>query len=212
MDSRDWAAKIHWDERGLAPAVVQDAHTGQVLMLAYVNRESLARTLESGETWFWSRSRGELWHKGATSGNVQRVVEVRYDCDADTLLLRVEPAGPACHTGHQSCFYRRLPDGAEVELPAAPEGVLAHLEAVIRDRQAHPRPDSYTCQLLDAGLPQMARKVGEEAVEVVVAAQSETDERLLSELADLAYHALVLLAARGLSWADVEAELARRFG
>jgi len=101
--------EIRWDERGLAPAVVQDAHTGRVLMVAYMNRESLARTLDSGETWFWSRSRGELWHKGATSGNTQRVVEVRYDCDADTLLLLVEPAGPACHTGNISCFYRRYP-------------------------------------------------------------------------------------------------------
>jgi phosphoribosyl-ATP pyrophosphohydrolase/phosphoribosyl-AMP cyclohydrolase len=203
--------EIRWDERGLAPAIVQDVHTGQVLMLAYMNQESLARTLASGETWFWSRSRGGLWHTGATSGNTQRVVEVRYDCDADTLLLRVEPAGPACHTGRQSCFYRRLPDGAEVGMPAAHGGVLPHLEVVIRDRKANPRPDSYTCQLFDGGLPQMARKVGEEAVEVVVAAQSETDERLVSELADLTYHVLVLLAARDLTWADVEAELARRF-
>jgi phosphoribosyl-ATP pyrophosphohydrolase/phosphoribosyl-AMP cyclohydrolase len=203
---------IHWDERGLVPAVVQDAHTGQVLMLAYMNEESLARTLESGETWFWSRSREVLWHKGATSGNTQRLVEARYDCDADSLLLRVEPAGPACHTGHQSCFYRRLPDGAEGDLAAPSGGVLAHLAAVIQDRKANPRPDSYTCRLFEAGLPQMARKVGEEAVEVVVAAQGEADERLVSEMADLAYHALVLLAARGLSWEDVEAELARRFG
>jgi phosphoribosyl-ATP pyrophosphohydrolase/phosphoribosyl-AMP cyclohydrolase len=203
---------IHWDERGLAPAIVQDAHTGQVLMLAYMSRESLARTLESGETWFWSRSRGELWHKGATSGSSQRLVEARYDCDADTLLLRVEPAGPACHTGHQTCFYRRLPDGAEAELVAAAGGVVPHLEAVIEDRKANPRPGSYTCRLFEAGLAQMARKVGEEAIEVVVAAQGETGERLVSEVADLAYHVLVLLAARDLSWADVEAELARRFG
>jgi phosphoribosyl-ATP pyrophosphohydrolase/phosphoribosyl-AMP cyclohydrolase len=203
--------EICWDERGLAPAVVQDASTGQMLMLAYMNRESLARTLESGETWFWSRSRGELWHKGATSGHTQRVVEIRYDCDADALLVRVEPAGPACHTGQQSCFYRRLPDGAEAfERPVA--GVLVHLEAVIRDRQANPRAGSYTCQLFEGGLPRIAKKVGEEAVEVVVAAQSEGDGRLTSEVADLVYHALVLLAARDLSWDDVEAELARRFG
>jgi phosphoribosyl-ATP pyrophosphohydrolase/phosphoribosyl-AMP cyclohydrolase len=208
----DGVVQIRWDERGLVPAVVQDAHTGQVLMLAYMNQASLARTLAEGEAWFWSRSRGELWHKGATSGHVQRVVEVRYDCDADSLLLRVEPAGPACHTGHQTCFYRRLPDGTAVESTALPEGVLPHLEAVIHDRRAHPRPGSYTRELLDAGLPQMARKVGEEAVEVVVAAQGEPDERLVSELADLVYHALVLLAARDLAWADVTAELARRFG
>ncbi|HFD40166.1 MAG TPA: bifunctional phosphoribosyl-AMP cyclohydrolase/phosphoribosyl-ATP diphosphatase HisIE [Anaerolineae bacterium] len=202
--------EIRWDERGLAPAVVQDVRTGRVLMLAYMNRESLARTLESGETWFWSRSRGELWHKGATSGNRQRVVEVRYDCDADTLLLLVEPAGPACHTGHESCFYRRLPTEAEAG-PPPPAAVLPRLEAIIGDRKEHPRPGSYTRQLLDAGLPRILKKVGEEAVEVIVAAQSEGDERLISELADLVYHALVLLAARDLSWSDVEAELARRF-
>ncbi len=205
--------EIRWDERGLVPAVVQDAATGRVLMLAYVNEASLARTLESGETWFWSRSRGELWHKGATSGNSQRVIEIRYDCDADALLVRVEPAGPACHTGRPSCFYRRLPDGVDADADESPaDGVLVRLEAVIRDRRANPRPGSYTRQLLEGGLPRIAKKVGEEAVEVVVAAQSEGDERLVGEVADLAYHALVLLAARDLSWADVEAELARRFG
>lgn len=204
--------EIKWDERGLAPAIVQDAHTGQVLMLAYMNRESLEQTLNSGETWFWSRSRGALWHKGATSGNTQRVVEVRYDCDADTLLVQVEPSGPACHTTHQSCFYRCLPNGTEVGVPPPAGGVLAHLEAVIQNRKVNPRSGSYTRQLLDAGQPHILIKLGEEAVEMIVAAQSEGDDRLISELADLTYHALVLLAARDLSWADVEAELAQRFG
>ena len=203
---------VKWDARGLVPAIVQDAGTGQVLMLAYMNEESLQRTLDTGETWFWSRSRGALWHKGATSGHTQRVVEMHYDCDADTLLIRVEPAGPACHTGQQSCFYRRLPDGEEVGPPTASGRVLPHIEDVIRDRKANPRPDSYTCQLLDAGQPRILKKVGEEAVEVLIAAQSEGDQRLVSELADLTYHALVLLASRDLAWSDVEAELARRFG
>jgi phosphoribosyl-ATP pyrophosphohydrolase/phosphoribosyl-AMP cyclohydrolase len=203
---------LEWDAHGLAPAIVQDANTGQVLMLAYMNQASLQRTLESGEAWFWSRSRGELWHKGATSGNTQRVIEVRYDCDADALLVQVEPSGPACHTMNQSCFYRRLPDGTEVEAPAPAGGVLSHLEAVIQDRQANPRPGSYTCQLFEAGQPYILKKVGEEAVETIVAAQSEGNERLVSELADLTYHTLVLLASRDLSWADVEAELAHRFG
>jgi phosphoribosyl-ATP pyrophosphohydrolase/phosphoribosyl-AMP cyclohydrolase len=212
QQAEDLNLAIQWDERGLIPAVVQDANTGQVLMLAYMNRQSLARTLKTKETWFWSRSRQELWHKGATSGNTQRVIEVRYDCDADTLLLRVEPAGPACHTGHQSCFYRRLPDQAKVGAPPSSAGVLAYLEAVIQERKANPRTGSYTCQLFEAGLPRIAKKVGEEAVEAIVAAQSESDDRLASELADLIYHSLVLLAARDLSWADVEAELARRFG
>ena len=203
---------IKWDEQELVPAIVQDASTGQVLTLAYMNQASLERTLETGESWFWSRSRGELWHKGATSGNTQQVLEIRYDCDADALLLRVEPAGPACHTGHQSCFYRCLSDQARVKRTPPSEGIMARLEAVIRDRKANPRPGSYTRQLLDAGLPRILKKVGEEAIEVIVAAQNESDERLVSELADLTYHALVLLAARDLPWADVEAELARRFG
>ena len=204
--------EIQWDERGLVPAIVQDANTGQVLMLAYMNQTSLDRTQETGETWFWSRSRRELWHKGATSGNTQRVVEIRFDCDADTLLLRVEPSGPACHTGQQSCFYRHLPDGAEVGTPPAAGGVVAHLEAVIQDRKANPQPGSYTCELFDDGLPRILRKVGEEAIETIVAAQSEGNERLISELADLIYHVLVLLAVQDLGWANVEAELARRFG
>jgi phosphoribosyl-ATP pyrophosphohydrolase/phosphoribosyl-AMP cyclohydrolase len=203
---------LRWDAQGLAPAIVQDANTGQVLMLAYMNQASLQRTLETGETWFWSRSRSELWHKGATSGNTQRVIEVRYDCDADTLLVQVEPAGPACHTMNQSCFYRRLPDGAEMGSPRPAGSVLDHLEGVIRDRRANPRNGSYTCHLFDAGQPRILKKIGEEAVETIVAAQSEGDERLISELADLTYHALVLLASRDLSWGDVERELARRFG
>jgi phosphoribosyl-ATP pyrophosphohydrolase/phosphoribosyl-AMP cyclohydrolase len=205
--------EIQWDERGLVPAIVQDVHTGQVLMLAYMNQESLERTLESGETWFFSRSRGELWHKGATSGNTQRVIEVRYDCDADTLLVRVEPAGPACHTERQSCFYRRLPDdGVKLGTVKPGASVLAHLDAIIHDRKSNPQPGSYTRELLDAGLPRILQKVGEEAIEAIVAAQGEGDQRLVSELADLTYHALVLLAAKDLSWTDVEAELARRFG
>ena len=199
---------IQWDERGLVPAVVQDAHSGQVLMLAYMDAEALDRTLQTGEAWFWSRSRGTLWHKGATSGNTQRVVELRYDCDADALLLRVEPRGPACHTGRRSCFYRHLSGSLEGEDDG---GVLEHLWAVIQDRRANPREGSYTCHLLAGGQPRILKKVGEEALEVIVAAQGEGDERLLSELADLTYHLLVLLAARGLAWTDVEAELKRRF-
>jgi phosphoribosyl-ATP pyrophosphohydrolase/phosphoribosyl-AMP cyclohydrolase len=203
--------QIRWDNDKLVPAIVQDANTGQVLMLAYMNQESVDLTLETGETWFWSRSRGELWHKGATSGNIQRVAEMRYDCDADALLLRVEPTGPACHTGQQSCFYRRLSDDASIGAPPTSGGVLAHLESVIHDRRDRPRPESYTCQLLAAGVPRIAKKLGEEAIETIVAAQSEGDDRLISELGDLTYHALVLLAARGLNWADVERELERRF-
>jgi phosphoribosyl-ATP pyrophosphohydrolase/phosphoribosyl-AMP cyclohydrolase len=213
MDELDRGWEPQWNAQGLVPAIVQDAESGQVLMLAYMNQTSLQRTLETGQSWFWSRSRNELWHKGATSGNTQQVVEIRYDCDADTLLLRVKPLGPACHTGRMTCFYRRLPATMETDAADPPAGaVLSLLESIIHDRKIHPRPGSYTRQLLDAGLPRMAKKLGEEAVEVLVAAQSESDERLVSELADLVYHALVLLAARDLSWQDVEDELARRFG
>jgi phosphoribosyl-ATP pyrophosphohydrolase/phosphoribosyl-AMP cyclohydrolase len=202
--------EIRWDERGLVPALVQDARTNRVLMLAYMNADALDRTQQSGETWFWSRSRGELWHKGATSGNRQRVVDMRVDCDGDALLVRVNPRGPACHTGRTSCFHNLLP-GSTSDLPPG-EGVLQHLWSVIEDRKANRREGSYTCQLLSKGETEILKKVGEEAIEVIVAAHGEGQERLVSELADLTYHALVLLASRDLSWADVESALAQRFG
>jgi len=175
----------------LRAAIVQDADTGRVLMLAWMDAEAERRTRESGEAWFWSRSRGEYWHKGATSGNTMAVEELRDDCDGDALLLRVRPTGPACHTGSLSCFapalWRTIADRAE----RRPEG-------------------SYTTRLLDEGTPAVARKVGEEAVELVTAALAESDERVASEAADLVYHLYVLLAARGLDVAAVEDELARR--
>jgi phosphoribosyl-ATP pyrophosphohydrolase/phosphoribosyl-AMP cyclohydrolase len=204
--------EIRWDERGLVPAIVQDVHTGEVLMLAYMNEAALELTRSSGETWFWSRSRRELWHKGATSGNTQRVIDLWYDCDADTLLVRVEPAGPACHTGQRSCFYRRIDTAQEGPGGTAGGDILSKLEAIIQDRKQNPKPGSYTCQLLDGGPARQLKKMGEEAVEVIVAAEYEGDDRLIYEAADLIYHLLVLLAARELSWADVKAELARRFG
>ncbi|RLF30445.1 MAG: bifunctional phosphoribosyl-AMP cyclohydrolase/phosphoribosyl-ATP pyrophosphatase [Thermoplasmata archaeon] len=205
---------IRFDERGLVPAVVQDSTTGQVLMVAWMNAEALQRTRETGQAHFWSRSRQELWHKGATSGNVMHVREIWVDCDADTLLLRVDPAGPACHTGEQSCFFRRL-DSLSPKIGAAGEGTeggsaLDTLFATILDRQANPRPGSYTAQLLDTGEDEILKKVGEEAMEIILAAKGQGDERLISEVADLFYHLLVLLAARGLTLADVGAELARR--
>ena len=190
---------IAFDERGLAPCIVQDWRTGEVLTLAYVNREALAKTSETGETHFWSRSRGELWHKGATSGNVQRVRELRYDCDADAVLALVEPAGPACHTGERTCFHRG-------DLDPAPHEALPVLERTVSARQAERPSGSYTVELLDN--PQLAgEKVMEEAEEVARAAREETDERVRSEAADVLYHLDVLLAARGLSVADALEEL-----
>ena len=178
-------------ERQLIPAIVQDAASGRVLMLAWMDDEALRRTRETGEAWFWSRSRNELWHKGETSGNTLAVVELRDDCDGDAILLRVRPAGPVCHTGSLSCFapwlWRRIAERAKQR----PEG-------------------SYVTRLLDEGAAAAARKVGEEGVEAALAGASESDERLVEELADLWFHSYVLLAARGLDPAAVEDELARR--
>ncbi len=201
---------VSWGANGLVPAIVQDAETGQVLMLAYMNAEALARTIETGETYFWSRSRDELWHKGATSGNIQRVEEIRLDCDGDALLVRVRPAGPACHTGKVSCFFRDL-SGAEIATQPQNAGVIQHLESIIADRKAHPRKESYTSRLFAAGEKEIAKKVGEEGVEVAIATLAEDNGRLVYEMADLVYHSLVLLAQKGLSWVDIEGELARRF-
>ena len=175
----------------LRPAIVQDAETGRVLMLAWMDAEAERRSRESGEAWFWSRSRQEYWHKGATSGNTLAIEELRDDCDGDALLLRVRPAGPACHTGSVSCF-----------APA--------LWRTISERAATRPAGSYTAELLDEGTPAVARKVGEEAVELVTAALAESDERVIEEAADLVYHLYVLLAARGLDVSAVEDELAHR--
>jgi phosphoribosyl-ATP pyrophosphohydrolase/phosphoribosyl-AMP cyclohydrolase len=197
---------IRWDAQGLAPVIAQDAATREVLMLAYANAEALAKTVETGEAHYYSRSRQALWRKGETSGNTQRVLEVRYDCDADALLYLVEPRGPACHTGERSCFYRRL-----AQLAAAPGAWgLKELEALIRDRQERPQPGSYTCSLFVAGENRILKKVAEEAVEVVIAVKGEGRERTISESADLLYHVLVLLRQQGIALSEVEAELARR--
>lgn len=182
-------------DNGLLPCVVQDWHTGEVLTVAYMNEEALARTRETGETWFWSRSREELWHKGETSGNVQRVRELRWDCDADTLLALVEPAGPACHTGERTCFFQ-----GDTE-PPAPHEALPALERVIAERKAEPREGSWTAKLL-ADPPLIGSKVQEEAEEVARAAREESDERVAEEAADVLYHLTVLLASRDLTLED----------
>jgi phosphoribosyl-ATP pyrophosphohydrolase/phosphoribosyl-AMP cyclohydrolase len=175
----------------LVPAIVQDAGSGRVLMLGWMDDEALRRTRETGEAWFWSRSRREYWHKGATSGNTMAVEELRDDCDGDAILLRVRPSGPACHTGAESCF--------------AP-----WLWRRIAERRATRPEGSYVVSLLDAGPSEAARKVGEEGVEAALAGAGESDERLVEELADLWFHSYVLLAARGLDPVRVEDELLRR--
>jgi phosphoribosyl-ATP pyrophosphohydrolase/phosphoribosyl-AMP cyclohydrolase len=190
-------SEIAFDERGLVPCVVQDWRTGEVLTLAYMNAESLALTRETGEMHFFSRSRQELWHKGATSGNTQAVRAIRYDCDGDALLALVEPTGPACHTGERTCFHR-----GELE-PQAPHEVLPTLERTIAQRAADPPAGSYTAALL-AEPATVGAKVQEEAEEVVRAAREETDERVSEEAADVIYHLAVLLRGRGLTLADAE--------
>src|SRR5687767_7855186 len=186
-------------DNGLVPCIVQDARTGEVLTLAYQNEEAWQRTRTTGEMWFWSRSRGELWHKGETSGNVQHVRELRWDCDADAVLALVEPAGPACHTGERTCFHN-----GELE-PVAAEA-LAALERTIESRREERPEGSYTAELLaDPG--RLGEKVREEAGEVARAAAEEGDERVAAEAADVLYHLGVLLASRGLGFADAFTEL-----
>jgi phosphoribosyl-ATP pyrophosphohydrolase/phosphoribosyl-AMP cyclohydrolase len=178
----------------LRPCIVQDARTGEVLTLAYMNEEAERRTRETGEMWFWSRSRGELWHKGETSGNFLRLRALRYDCDEDTLIALVDPAGPACHTGERSCFYRG-------EMDPQPAEALATLERTVAERRGVDPADSYTATLL-ADPKRIGAKVEEEAEEVARAAGGEADERVAEEAADVLYHLTVLLASRGLSLAD----------
>jgi phosphoribosyl-ATP pyrophosphohydrolase/phosphoribosyl-AMP cyclohydrolase len=205
--------ELAWGEGGLLPAIVQDRLTGQVRMLAYVSRESLARTLETGRATFFSRSRGELWEKGATSGNVLRVVAVHADCDADTLLLSTDPVGPSCHTGRPSCFFRRV--GAGGALEEAPRDATAFLEELERELEARKSATagaSYTKSLYEGGAPKIGAKIREEADELARAIAGESDERVASEAADVLYHVLVGLASRGLGLRDVAAVLASRAG
>jgi phosphoribosyl-ATP pyrophosphohydrolase/phosphoribosyl-AMP cyclohydrolase len=200
-------SEISFGADGLVPCVVQDWRTGEVLTLAYMNREALERTVSSGETHFWSRSRNELWHKGETSGNVQRVRSLRYDCDGDALLALVEPSGPACHTGERTCFYRSLGRPA-----VAVHEALPALARTLAERQRDLPNGSYTAELLRAGSGAIGDKVTEEADEVVRAAREESDERVSEEAADVIYHLGVLLQARGLSFASALEELTARMG
>jgi phosphoribosyl-ATP pyrophosphohydrolase/phosphoribosyl-AMP cyclohydrolase len=194
---------LKFDERGLIPAIVQDARTREVLTLAYMNAESLARTIETGQTWFWSRSRNALWHKGETSGNTQSVVSLASDCDNDAIVVLVEPAGPACHTGARSCFDLQT-ENEDLGL------LLATLYELIQNRERDRTEGSYTTYLFNHGLDKILKKVGEESAETIIAAKNEDSARLTSEVADLVYHLLVLLVARGVSLEEVREELAKR--
>jgi phosphoribosyl-ATP pyrophosphohydrolase/phosphoribosyl-AMP cyclohydrolase len=201
--------ELTWGASGLLPVVIVDAARGSVLTLAYANREALARTLDERTTWLYSRSRGALWKKGETSGNTQEVVGVRYDCDADALLYSVIPKGPACHTGAASCF-----SGTLLAEPASRDDdfarALEHLRTTIAARRDAPPESSYTARLLAGGIDRIAKKVGEEATEVVIAAKNAAPDEIAWEVADLLYHTLVLLEERGVSLQAVGAELLRR--
>jgi phosphoribosyl-AMP cyclohydrolase / phosphoribosyl-ATP pyrophosphohydrolase len=192
--------QIRYNDQGLVPAIVQDYLDGTVLMMAWMNRESLQKTLETGETWFWSRSRQAFWHKGETSGHLQKVQTLRYDCDSDALLVTVEQLGNvACHTGERSCFHQIECQSSPDQLPttqkiAPPADTLSQVFAVIGDRKAHPNPDSYTCRLLAGGDNKILKKIGEEAAEVVMACKDDDPAAIASEVADLFYHTLVALA------------------
>jgi phosphoribosyl-ATP pyrophosphohydrolase/phosphoribosyl-AMP cyclohydrolase len=182
--------QIQYDDRGLVPAIVQDYLDGTVLMMAWMNQESLQKTIESGETWFWSRSRQELWHKGATSGHLQLVKSLRYDCDSDCLLITVQQLGDiACHTGERSCFHRV---NRHIEPP--PADTLSQVYAVVCDRRDHPNDTSYTCKLFQGGDNNILKKIGEESAEVVMAFKDNDPDAIAGEVADLLYHTLVALA------------------
>lgn len=198
--------QIRYDERGLVPAIVQDYLDGTVLMLAWMNRDSLQKTLDTGETWFWSRSRTQLWHKGETSGHVQKVRSLRYDCDSDALLIGVEQVGDiACHTGERSCFHQ-----IEVEVVPPPADTLSQLFRVICARRDNPVESSYTCKLLAAGDNKILKKLGEETVEVVMACKDDQAEAIAGEVADLFYHTLVALAHHQVDLKDVYRQLQER--
>jgi phosphoribosyl-AMP cyclohydrolase / phosphoribosyl-ATP pyrophosphohydrolase len=200
---------IRFDEKGLVPAIVQDADTKEVLTLAYMNQESLTKTLETGETWFFSRSRQELWHKGATSGNTQSVVSVKYDCDQDAVLVLVEPKGPACHTGAVSCFT----EGVVTERTTSSLGdyqILQSLERLIIEREKDRPEGAYTTYLFEKGVDKILKKVGEEASEVIIAAKNRDKEELKWEAADLLYHLQVLLVEQGLPFKEVLKTLEER--
>ncbi|WP_025690802.1 bifunctional phosphoribosyl-AMP cyclohydrolase/phosphoribosyl-ATP diphosphatase HisIE [Paenibacillus zanthoxyli] len=214
---------IRWNEAGLLPAIVQDDTTLEVLMFAYMNPESLKLSLERGQTWFWSRSRGELWHKGGTSGNTQAITSIHYDCDSDTLLVKVKPEGPSCHTGKVSCFYRELPldskaadnqPAEELHIAEKPAGerfaVLAELERVIAEREVERPEGAYTTYLFDKGVDKILKKVGEETAETIIAAKNKDNAELRLEVSDLIYHLLVLLQERKLPLDDIMAELSAR--
>ena len=194
----------------LIPAICYEVNTKTVLMLAYMNKESLKKTLETGYTWFWSRSRQEYWNKGATSGHLQKVVSIYGDCDNDTLLVNVEQTGVACHTGSYSCFFNEIQNRSSKQEAHNPMKVFEEVFSVIEDRKEHPKEGSYTNYLFDKGIDKILKKVGEEATEIVIAAKNPNPNEIKYEIADFLYHMMVLMAEKGVTWEEVTTELANR--
>lgn len=211
---------IKFDEKGFIPVVTQDYETGEVLMVAYMNNEALLKSMETGMAHYWSRSRGELWLKGETSGNYQYIKSMHIDCDEDTLLLKVEQKGGACHTGHYSCFYRQIygedkktssyAPSVDKNVYAGKAGILQELYDIIVDRTINPKEGSYTNYLFEKGLDKILKKVGEEAAEVIIAAKNISKDEVRYEIADLFYHIFVLMVERDLTPDDIYDELRRR--
>jgi len=197
---------LTYDENGLIPAIVQDNTTGKVLMLAYMNEASLTKTIETKETWFFSRSRQELWNKGATSGNRQKLKSISYDCDQDTLLIQVDPVGPACHTGETSCFYQAIYDDGKTPN----REVIHQLATNIKNRRQEPIEGSYTTYLFKEGIDKILKKIGEETSEVIIGAKNEDKQELTWEISDLIYHTLVLMELSGVDIQDIKNELHQR--
>ena len=204
-------AKIKLDGKGLVPAIAQDVNTGEILMLGYLNPGSLKRTMEGGEVWFYSRSRSDLWHKGEVSGNYMRFKSAYVDCDGDTILLKVEPDGPICHTGNSNCFFTKIEEFPEFYREEMGPEVLEDIFSVIQDRKEEGDiPDSYTAQLFDSGIDRICQKVIEEAGETALASARGNREESIREAADLLYHLLVLLSASEISPKDIWSELRAR--
>ena len=197
--------KLKYDDNGLIPAIVQDETSGKVLMLAYMNEEALKKTIETNEAWFYSRSRQELWNKGATSGNKQQVKQIAFDCDQDAILLTVVPKGPACHTGEESCFFNVLDEEKQTT-----HDVIHRIVQVIENRRQHPVEGAYTTYLFNEGIDKVLKKVGEEASEIIIGAKNNDKEEIKWEVADLIYHTLVLLNITGVTISDIKQVLYER--
>lgn len=210
----DFLKELKFDEKGLIPAIAQDAASHEVLMCAYMNEESLKQTIQTGKATYFSRSRQELWEKGATSGHFQYVKDILVDCDGDALVLKVVQEGAACHTEHPSCFYRKIVDGKLVEIPTGlgrnPK-ILYDVYDIILDRVKNPKEGSYTNYLFEKGIDKMLKKVGEESAEVIIASKNYVKAEVQYETADLLYHLSVVLVEQGLTWNDIFEELASRY-